>query len=91
MKGFVICVTFFIFLPACIWFMYYLSEEQKHRHQLELEKAKQGIYDSKNEDTVKSKFEKILIGVVIFAIVALAFYAFQIPSNFLEYVLSAIK
>lgn len=91
MKDIVFCIIFFIVLPASIWFMCYLSEEQKHRHQLELEKAKQGIYDSKNEDTLRSKLEKILIYVVIFAIVALAFYAFQIPSSFLEYALSVIK
>lgn len=90
MNGYIYIVTLFIGLPASIWLMYYLSEEQKHRHQLKIEKAKQGIFDSQSEETIKSKLEKLLIGVVIFASVALVFYALKIPSDFLEYVLSLI-
>ena len=74
-----------------IAFIAYVADEQEHRHKLELEKAKQGIFDSHNEETLKTKLEKVLICIVILAVVALAFYAFQIPSDFLEYVLSAIK
>lgn len=90
MNDYVYIITFFIGLPFSIWLMCYLSEEQKHQHQLEIEKAKQGKFDSENEKTIKSKLEKILIVVVIFAIISLVFYALKIPSDFLEYVLSLL-
>mgnify|MGYP006988872536 CR=1 FL=1 len=70
--------------------IYYVINEQEHRHKIELEKAKQGVFDKHEQDNVKSRFEKILITVVILAIVLLAFYAFHIPSDFLKYVMQIL-
>ena len=71
-------------------FIGYVMDEQSHRHKLELEKAKQGIFDKPNS-SIESHLEKILISVVILAIVVIICYALNIPSNFLEYVLSVLK
>ena len=70
----------------------YILDEQEHRHKIELEKVKQGIFDTQlNKKDIQSHLEKILITVVIIAIVVLVFYAFDVPSNFVKYVLSIFE
>lgn len=91
MEDYIFLVTILIGWPVTIWLMCYLSTEQKHRQQLVIEKAKQGIFDTKSEDNIKTKLESVLITVVILAIIVLIFYALKIPSNFLKYVISAIS
>ena len=92
-------VTFlFIFLTMAFFmggiaFIGYIADEQEHRHKLEIEKAKQGIFDppSKAEPFYK-KFCKQIIFTLIFAIIVIFIcYVFNVPSDLAEYILEIVR
>ena len=91
---FTLLIIFTIPLLSCtVFFIDYQIEEQKHRHKIELEKAKQGIFDEKQPK--QSFFKKygihLIIVFVITIIVVLICYAFKVPSDITKYILELVK
>lgn len=76
-----------------IFFVGYIIEEQDHRHKIELEKAKQGIFDSPevNEPFYKKYCKQILFSLIIAIIVIGICYLFKVPSELPKYILDIIK
>lgn len=87
-----IILSVFALLSFCI-FGDYLEKEQKHRHQLELEKAKQGIFDqfTDKEPFYKKYCKHIILILIITIIVILICYFFNVPSELAKYILELIK
>lgn len=78
---------------GAMFFIGYQMEEQEHRHKIELEKAKQGIFDEKQPK--QSFFKKygihLIIVFVITIIVVLICYAFKVPSDITKYILELVR
>ncbi len=66
-----------------------ISDEQEHRHKIELEKAKNGIFDNSSNSFLKKHIKLILVVIVI--IIILVCYFFNVPSNLLKYILEIIS
>lgn len=82
-----------VFIFGGFAYFYYISLEQDHRHKIELEKAKQGIFDS---PTVKEPFYKkyckhIILILIITIIIILVCYFFNVPSALPKYILEIIN
>ncbi len=76
-----------------MFFIGYQIDEQEHRHKIELEKVKQGIFD---ETPPRQSFFKkygmhllIVLGITI--IVVIICYAFRVPSGITKYILELVK
>lgn len=76
-----------------LFFIGYVIEEQEHRHKIELEKAKQGIFDEPipKQSFLKKYGSRLIIILLISIIVILICYAFDVPSDLPKYILDIIK
>lgn len=78
---------------GAMFFIGYFIEEQEHRHKIELEKAKQGIFDPPApKDSFFKKYGKhIIITLGVTFLIIIICYIFKIPSNLPKYILEVIK
>lgn len=78
---------------GCIYLFCHIEKEQEHRHAIELEKAKQGIFDipTPKESFFKKYSKHILITLGITFLIIIICYFFNIPSNLTKYILEIIN
>ncbi len=90
---FILIAFFFFLLMGFFIFGDYVEKEQEHRHKIELEKAKQGIFDPPTpKDSFFKKYGKhIIITLGITFLIIIICYIFKIPSNLPKYILEVIK
>ena len=88
-----IFMSFLILFLGGIAYIAYNFEEQEHRHKIELEKVKQGIFDSlpPKESFFKKYGKHILIILSITFLIIFICYIFKIPSDLAKYILEIIK
>ena len=90
--AFIVIFSFPAFIGSIAFICYKLSE-QEHRHQIELEKAKQGIFES---DTQKPSFFKkygmhLLFVTIFTCIIVVICYIFKVPTDLTKYILELVK
>ena len=87
-----IVLSVFTFLGFCI-FSDYIEKEQDHRHKIELEKAKQGIFDQSpsKEPFFKKYCKQIIFAIILVVIIIGICYVFKVPSDLPKYILDIIK
>lgn len=87
-----IVFPFALFIGGIAFFCY-IENEQEHRHKLELEKAKQGIFDqpTDKEPFYKKYCKHIILILIITIIVILICYFFNVPSELAKYILELIN
>lgn len=86
-----VLIIFFvpIFLGSLCFFGYILAE-QEHRHKIEIEKAKQGIFEPKTSFFKKYSIH-ILVVLIISIIIVFICYIFNIPTDLTKYILELVK
>lgn len=82
-----------LFLFGGFFLIIFIGIEQEHRHKIELEKAKQGIFEqSSNKEPFYKKYCKQIIFVIILSALIIGIcYIFNVPSDLPKYIIDIIK
>ena len=85
-----LAILFIPVLFGSFFFFGYIFTEQEHRHKIEIEKAKQGIFESKTSFFKKYSIH-ILVVLIISIIIVFICYIFRVPTDLTKYILELVK
>ena len=86
----ILTVLFIPILLGSICLFFYILTEQEHRHELEFEKARQGIFETKTSYFKKYSIH-ILVILIISIIIVFVCYIFNVPTGLTKYILELVK